>query len=81
MVSTDGTLPRDITCFFGLIWQLGALLAHFQHLFSINYICIMVVVQVIYHVVFGGKVLLIARLTFKSAIKVTSCDGEVSPFQ
>ena len=81
MVSTDGTLCRDITLFFGLIWQLGALLADFQHLFSINYICIMVVVQVVYHVVFRGKVLLVARLTLKVAIKVTSCDGKVSPFQ
>ena len=81
MVSTDGTLPRDITCFFGLIWQLGALLADLQHLFSIKYICIKVVVQVVYHVVFRGEVLLITRLTFKVAIKVPSCDREVPPFQ
>ena len=81
MVSTDGPLPRDIIVFFGLVWQLGALLADLQHLFSINYICIMVVVQVVYHVVFRGKVLLITRLTLKVAIKVTSRDREVPPFQ
>ena len=77
MLSANGTLPRDIIVFFGLVWLLGALLAHFQHLFSINNIGLIVVLHVIYHVVFGGKVLLVARL----AIKVTSCNRQVSPFK
>ena len=70
MVSTDGTLSRDIIVFFGLVWQLGAFLAHLHHLFFINYICIN-------HVVFRGEVLLVARLM----IKVASCDRIVPPFK
>ena len=73
MLSTDGTLPRDIVVFFGLVWLLGALLAHFQHLFYIKNIWLIVVD----HVVFRGKVLLVARLT----IEVTSCNRQVSPFK
>ena len=77
MISTDGPLPGDIIVFFRLVWQLGAFLAHSHHLCSINYICIIVAVQVVYYIVSRGKVLLVAWFT----VKVTPCNREVSPFK